>query len=98
MQTKFTPGPWVIVYDNCDERSGGQWYTAGPAEVWWPYGTSQHDEALANANLIAAAPENYSAHEYLLDGLRKVLAGVPVRDMDERILASEKALAKARGE
>ena len=54
-----TPGPWPIDYENSDSRSGGQWYQAGPAMIWYSYNSSEDVEAqaLADATLVSAAPD-----------------------------------------
>jgi len=105
MSAKHTPGPWQSIIDdtggqwsgwplcitaeNEDDkpvvRTGGQW----PYE--WDAATSQR-EAVANARLIASAPD-------LLKQLQSVLAcleitGESVGDMD----AIRAAIARATGE
>jgi hypothetical protein len=91
---KFTPGTWIIEYDNADERSGGEWYIAGPAIVRFSYSatTAETEEAEANARLISAAPD-------LLDAL-----DLMVTTHDEggwpsaNIVIARAAIARARGE
>lgn len=92
---KFTPGPWERRHGSLEKN--GKTILVSKANVSYTHGW-ETEESVANGNLISAAPDNYSAHEYLLDGLIKLLNGVPVRDIDERIAASQAALAKARGE
>lgn len=90
MNSKHTPGPWEIEYNNADEASGGQWYTVGPARVLFPYNADAGVaiRALANARLIAAAPE-------LLEVARRTAAahdeGTPLGQL------ARAALAKAEG-
>lgn len=61
-ESKHTPGPWTYEYDNSD-TGGGQWYDIkgpnGESLLWWPYNAidAVADRCLANAHLIAAAPE-----------------------------------------
>lgn len=58
-RASHTPGPWEIDYENSDSSGGGQWYTVGPAKVWFPYNCSPQGEekAKADADLISAAPD-----------------------------------------
>lgn len=56
--TKFTPGPWEIEYDNSET---GQWYQSGPAIVHFRYNSNSQIKAKANAHLIAAAPDMFEA-------------------------------------
>lgn len=63
-EPKFTPGPWAV----CDEAPNDAWYvgrTVYSPEQGRRVGDSgffDHDElALANATLMAAAPEMYDA-------------------------------------
>lgn len=55
---KGTPGPWERDYNNSDTGEG-QWQIAGPAEIHYPYNCyrGEEEKAIADANLIAAAPE-----------------------------------------
>jgi len=58
MADEFTPGEWKVEYDNSDSSSGGQWFTVGPAKVWFSYSAKEGVEAQAraDAHLISAAP------------------------------------------
>lgn len=66
-----TPGPWLLEYENADERSGGEWYTAGPARIMFPYSANQQQETMAqiNAELIAHCPEDLT---YLIARVREL--------------------------
>lgn len=114
MSDKHTPGPWeVFICDDGGEwtgwpisihaaneddksivRTGGMW----PYE--WDAATSQA-EAVANARLIAAAPDLYEALRDMLDGWKYIrsvhgdLYGVGWDRAQDKAVA---ALAKARGE
>ena len=95
-----TPESWPVEYDNCD-YGGGQWYTVGPARVWFPYSATPEERAEAGraAALISAAP-------LLLASLRDLYAladadfGVGVRngywpDVAPLLAAAKSALFKA---
>lgn len=101
MTAKHTPGPWTIDYDNADHRGGGQWYTVGPAKVWFPYSSTPEQEAtaLASARLIASAPEMLEALKCI-----NVLTSPGSRTLDEMIRDmgyangwARRAIAKAEG-
>ncbi len=94
--TNWTKGPWHVVDDHPDGacyeirpmNMGGFGFGLGMATVY------RVDEArdVANAHLIAAAPELYEALEsIMLNASPRALSSVQ-RDM------SKKALSKARGE
>lgn len=61
-----TPGPWKVDYDNSER---GQWYTAGPAQIYFRYNAPKivQDTAEDNALLIAAAPDLLEALENLTE-------------------------------
>jgi len=105
MSSKHTPGPWKICYDNDTGPNDGcfrQWWQVGPAQV--NIG-SDHEEAEANARLIAAAPELLDACRALLCMLdrgcepRKIDEALTWRENDEkaRKMAVD-AIRKATGE
>lgn len=64
---QFTKGPWKYEFDNADFSGGGQWYSVMDENetnlLWFPYNSpkSVGDEKLANAKLMAAAPDLYEA-------------------------------------
>ena len=91
---KHTPGPWEIEYDNSDHYGGGCWYEVGPARVSFEYSSSKLEEAsaLADANLISAAPEMLAA----LRASRMWLETVALGPQSETIKAiMDDAIAKA---
>jgi len=84
--TKFTKGPWEV--DNgariyCDDLTGSIVAEACGFE----FVSRCKEEEIANAHLIAAAPEMYA----MLDDLRQYVG-------DESREEIEELLAKARGE
>ena len=95
-QPKWTKGPWpikptgdfkrIVIGDGLVDGPGG--YEV--AEVYSD--DCDRDEALANAHLIAAAPDLYAA----LDGLLGLLDAGSL--YEPQAYAARAALAKARGE
>ena len=84
----YTPGPWKVE----EFRKGSYLVTARNAGTAREGIVAQHVPGIANARLIAAAPELYEALENLIDFL---FHGKKDRQM---ILRAKAALAKARGE
>lgn len=100
-QFKGTPGPWERDYDNSDVGAG-QWQIAGPAEIHYGYRctTQQEECAIADANLIAAAPQLLEALSGLIYGYER-RSGDGLFDMvvsGEDIERAVKAINKALGE
>lgn len=105
-ETKWTKGPWaqtdhgvgeLVVFDIEEEGAICIFSDEGGSYAFGKR-TSETEEAKANANLIAAAPEGYESNVELVDALLNALQGKPVKCCDEVI---ERALAyqrKARGE
>lgn len=110
--TGFTKGPWRVFIDdsggkwsgwpisiNAEEihqdcmivRTGGQW----PYE--WDFAISQR-EAVANANLIAAAPDMYEALEWLETYAMIQVDRHPDAEDNKGWRNVIAALSKARGE
>lgn len=91
-----TPGPWPISGDRYDKRiTIGEGLVEGPhgyevAEVYSD--DCPRELALANAHLIAAAPELLAA----LEKARNTLAGLGVPSIAANIC--DATIAKARGE
>jgi len=92
METKFTPGPW-----NVDPDYPGD-IQAGGAEIATAFDThdavtttADADTAIANAHLIAAAPDLYAA-------LERVLRWQPNDSASDLVAVAEAALSRARGE
>lgn len=77
------------------------WYVAdcamGETETDDGYTRMSRAERLANARLIAAAPDLLSSNERLLNNFKAAIAGRPVRDADETIAQAQTAIAKATG-
>lgn len=104
-QPKFTPGPWetrlktmsvqgrlhvAVSAGNYPTAFTPAWDRPEPGEV---DGT---DEALANASLIAAAPEMYEALSKLVTQTK--LLGVAMNtDLEPFVALGEAVLAKAEG-
>lgn len=105
---KFTAGPWSVPhfaepdvncncrYVLCDHMMGAvaSVHCSGPGEDWQAHGDNpRFAEAVANAHLIAAAPDLYAA----LERLQAALVHPNNRDIPYWQSARD-ALAKARGE
>jgi len=96
-KAKFTKGPWLVcgyeVKIKVDFNDG-----------WFPIcSLTVFNEAKANANLIAAAPDMYDQIEESNDcmmALADTLAsyGHNVHDLIEQVKRNQQLLAKARGE
>lgn len=90
--TKFTPGPWLLMDYNADETFP-RWCVVPKSCI----GTIAHVQVSeANANLIAAAPDLYGALERAEYTLRQY--GMRPEFYREASSEARAALAKARGE
>ena len=103
-ETRYTPGPWEIDTETrpaevctihgvpampTEGGLGQEWvYVRGEIGYW----QADEEENLANAHLIAAAPDLYEA----LADLLAICDGDP--DEPEEVKWARAALAKARGE
>jgi len=96
MKAKFTPGPWLVqpgfltVYTMSNGESGTTNAVASVCQESTSSGSSQtREDAEANANLIAAAPELYEALAELREWYTDIM-GMPAHKANA-------ALAKANG-
>lgn len=64
-ELKHTPGPWQTPGDGRIFGPGEDGENIADA-TWWPSDDGRDSESLANANLIAAAPDLLAACEALL--------------------------------
>jgi len=92
METKFIPAPWKVI--PADEFNSRIAISAKGAEKYSSRGPialvgKRHKNAMANAYLIAAAPEMYEQLDFFLDYIKK--------HFPERGKIIEKILKKARG-
>jgi hypothetical protein len=94
---KHTPGPWLIDYSNADDYRGGQWYSAGPARVHFPYrcAPEEQTQACSDAHLIAAAPDLLEALDELANGYAGNRYDV---GLVQRLNKARAAIASALGE
>ncbi len=99
-EPKFTKGPWTVGKRKDKNRGSAKAYIDGfswdgLASVWVRLQNKDmdSDEGVANAHLIAAAPDLYAALAEIMH-MRSTAAGV-TREAADRARA---ALAKARGE
>lgn len=102
--SKHTPGPWEVQPVAEDGKERGQAFIVGAnlgglvgVALPWPteYDTGDFSRVLANARLIAAAPD-------LLEALKKLLRDEAVLDDDDPQLGASRvqaraAIAKAEG-
>jgi hypothetical protein len=103
METKFTPGPWLVSRDGRNVGHFGDDMIALTANT--AIGGASINEQQANAHLIAAAPDLYHGINALL-GLLTLVANrddMPEAARDaltksHRIDEANAALKKARGE
>jgi len=98
-EAMFTKGPWM----KSGVRSTSPTYKGhgvGPDSDWVvivPYNDKDHSECLANAHLIAAAPELYEALTQLIDDLSNT-DEEGLFEHSETVIRCRLALSKARGE
>jgi hypothetical protein len=88
-ETKFTPGPWKIVEDRVPSSLEVYGGTTAICECWR---RANPETEIANANLIAAAPELYVVLDQIATDIES--QGVLI----EWHQVALDALAKARGE
>ena len=105
MENKFTPGPWKVGY-----RVAYGW-DIGPSPLKWAASVNDGDilgagdgEGLANAHLIAAAPDMYEALKEALatiEYVKEYVEGMGLSaedDCNNAIEIINAAIAKADGE
>lgn len=94
-ETKFTPGHWVYA-----GRLGfGHLISPNIAVAYGGDGSGRADDGLANANLIAAAPDLYAALCDLLENEKyQTMVGGNPRAVDAMLERARAALSKARGQ
>ena len=110
-QPKFTPGPWFLSPDSKSNVRTHPKHTGTTLAIinGMPgTKTASQRRALANAHLIAAAPDLYAALEVLITAPEQAVEAASAGDVeryesakkaiqDARLMA-KRALAKARGE
>jgi hypothetical protein len=104
MKAKHTPGPWVVF--GCLDRFPGIEAADLSIVIWGDKHDESgvkgetHEESIANANLIAAAPD-------LLEALEGIITTMPDLEEFENpdgysmlpfVAAARSAIAKAKGE
>jgi hypothetical protein len=102
--SKHTPGPWLAIADDDEDESG--WVVASENALFdtiaRPTAQPTEGEELANARLIAAAPELFDGCNALL-GLLQLVSGrddvtPELREVlrtNHRVAEAEAAVAKA---
>lgn len=111
--TLHTPGPWAINTCNENGPSLDSFYLSTTAQTWdgneedrivcrFPTGTGQFSdmgrENLANARLIASAPDLLDALGWSLSYIKVRLASEPDPDHQAAFDAALSTLRKAKGE
>jgi hypothetical protein len=98
---QHTPGPWFQFDEGGTTYASVVWGPEGPGygavAYCSPY-SSPTDKDIANARLIAAAPDLLDALNGLLDGLDENRCGLTEGQWSKLILAAWDAIAKAKGE
>lgn len=106
-ETKFTPGPWFTKPDlSDDDGASGIWIDTGEQNVAIVPGYIDHPRNIADAALIAAAPDLYEALTRITPEFVALLKHAEISaaigeysDNDREIIyACNVALSKARGE
>jgi hypothetical protein len=112
MKTQHTPGPWDLVCTPSSSFNDIR-YLSGPdcekiATVHCKAGEMGQKEALANAALIAAAPETAAERDHLkevnaellqaLETIVKITDGSQPIDYPGALMVARAAIAKAKGE
>ena len=96
MNTKHTPGPWVIDPDYRNDPgaiNGGD--NLRRVVKWDGFARRHTPEAVANARLIAAAPDLLASLRALLDIVHDDLTHERQEDHREALNAAKNAIAKA---
>lgn len=97
-KVNHTPGPWDVWIHACDRKSftPTMEYSINPDEHEY---IPTRDEAMANASLIAAAPDLLKAAEFALKIWGKLPGsaqiGLPTQKVGDMLVA---AIAKAKGQ
>lgn len=105
--TKWTKGPWIVgkSQDNdihCVDAKNDKGHTIELCEVWGTErDTQETKESMANARLMASAPDLYEALAELDEAYCRAggdLTRAERMEDRQRLIAARAALAKARGE
>lgn len=99
---QFTPGPWQRsgVRNKLGEHDCLAVGPDGFSIAFLPIGARPGEQAgaIADARLIAAAPELYEALETLTIFAAETIRRLKLKDTNGIVAAADSALAKARGE
>lgn len=107
---KFTKGEWVVYLSDDSEQIviGADSYNEDPSEYFSCHKMlvdcdADDEEAVANAHLIAAAPEMYYEIERDIEELTELISTLKPYSVDylfysQELLRKQALLAKARGE
>lgn len=98
MTTTFTPGPWKVSRQHGEIGNITNAYGTVSVAQAQQVDPRSHEVRIANAHLIAAAPELLLALEWITSSYRSLLTRRPVRDVDETLAEVDAAIRKARGE
>ena len=99
--SKHTPGTWsALTPDQFGRPVQADWVVAGGDAyicVGPQWDEEYRDESLANAHLIAAAPELLEALEYLASLAEEAMREVGEYDIEAELAEARAAIAKATG-
>lgn len=109
MSGKHTPGPWKLSAMRTEEGFSSNCYKSVNGERWgqlanivvrFKGNAKESPEGLANATLIAAAPDMLEALEEAYDLLADYVPSTPIREAKHASMVSKTAaaIAKAKGE
>lgn len=103
-EPKHTPGTWESSHDGISVNRAGDQYPVAivypcrhRTESGYEYNEGEEDVRIANARLIAAAPELLDACKSMVGWMRMLHEFMEDEEMDADVDALKAAIAKAEG-